>query len=51
MFSDDQSHTNAIGAFTTHGATVVPTGESEPFNVRVSNQPLSQTADVDFTVS
>ena len=46
--SDDPSNTNQIGAFTKFASTVVPTGETEAFNVWVSNQALSQTANVEW---
>ena len=50
-FSDDSSGTNQVGAFTKFGSTLVPTGETEAFNVWVSNQALTQTAAVTMTVS
>lgn len=50
FFSDDQSHTNQIGAFTKFGATVVPPGETEPYNVWVSDELLTQPDDVIVTV-
>lgn len=49
-YSDDQSATNQIGVFTKFGSTVMPTGETEAFNVWVSDQSLSQAADVVVTV-
>ena len=50
VFSDDQSQTNQIGAFTKHANTVVPTGETEVFSVWVSNQMLTQPAEAQATV-
>ena len=49
--SDDISQTNQLGGFTKFGSTVVPTGETLAFNVWVSNQNLTQTADVIWTAS
>ena len=46
--SDDASNTNQVGAFTKFANTVIPTGESAAFNVWVSNQALSQTANVEW---
>ena len=51
LFSDDASNTNQVGAFTKYASTVIPTGETEAFNVWVSNQNLSNAADVIITVS
>ena len=51
MFSDDQSGLNQAAAFTKYSSTVVPTVESEAFNVWVSNQLLTQAAAADVTVS
>ena len=51
LYSDDQSNTNQIGAFTKFGSTVVPTGEALAFAVWVTNQALAQSADVELTVS
>ena len=51
VYSDDVSGTNQVGAFTKYASTVVPTGETEAYNVWVSNQPLEQAADVEITVS
>lgn len=51
LFSDDSTQTNALGAFTKYGTTVIPTGETEAFSVWVSNQILSQYADATVTVS
>ena len=48
---DDVSNTNQIGAFTKFGVTVIPMDEILPFNVWVSNQALSQDADVEWMVS
>lgn len=50
MYSDDQSQTNQIGAFTKFASTVVPTSAIQPFNVWVSEQALSQPAPVTITV-
>ena len=50
VFSDDPSRDNAAGAFTKHGATLIPPGETEAFNVWVSNQALTQAVDVTITV-
>lgn len=47
----DAPNTNQIGAFTKFGSTVVPTGETEVFNVWVSNQNLQNPVDVILTVS
>ena len=49
--SDDLSNTNQIGAFTKFGNTVIPMDESLAFNVWVSNQALSQDANVEWMVS
>ena len=49
--SDDVSQTNQFGGFTKFSSTVVPTGESDAFNVWVSNQALSQSAAVTWTAS
>ena len=51
IFSDDQSNTNQVGAFTKFGSTVIPTGETEAFNVWVSNQDLIQPTDVTVSVN
>ena len=51
LFSDDSSNTNQAGVFSKYGSTVVPTGETEAFNAWVSNQALTQTADLTMTVS
>ena len=48
-FSDDQSNTNQIGAFSKYNAEVIPAGQAESFAAWVSNQPLSQTADLTIT--
>ena len=50
-FSDDQSGLNQVAAFAKYSSTVVPTVESEAFNVWVSNQLLTQAAAADVTVS
>ena len=49
--SDDDSQTNQLGAFTKFASTVIPSGETMAYNVWVSNQALSQTADVTWTAS
>ena len=49
-FSDDQSNTNQIGAYTKFGSTVTPTGESAPYSVWVSDEILTQPTDVTVTV-
>ena len=49
-FSDDQSMTNQIGAFTKSNSQVIPPGESEAFAVWVSNQQLTQPAPATATV-
>ena len=51
VFSDDASNTNQVGVLSKEGATIVPTGETEAFNVWVSNQALMQPTDVTMTVS
>ena len=51
VYSDDPTMTNIIGAFSRYMNTVVPTGESLPFNVWVTNQALTNLADVEVTVS
>ena len=54
VYSDDASQTNNIGAFTKFGSTVTPVGPpaaTGEFNVWVSNQALTQAADVMVTVS
>ena len=43
--------TNMVGAFTKFGSTIMPTGETDAYNVWVSNQLLTQAADVTLTVS
>ena len=50
FYSDDPSMDNAIGAFTKYADTVIPTGETEEFNVWVSNQALTNTADVTLMI-
>ena len=40
-----------MGAFGKYASTVVPTGETEAYSAWVSNQALTQTADVTLTVS
>ena len=49
--SDDVAQINQIGAFTKFATTVVPTGETLAFGVWVSNQALTQAADVAWTAS
>ncbi len=49
-YSDDQSNTNQIGAFTKYRDTVVPSGEIAAYSVWVSNQALTQAEDVTLTV-
>ena len=51
LFSDDASNTNQAAAFAKYASTVVPTGETEAFNAWVSNQALTQAADVTLTVT
>ena len=51
IFSDDATMTNMVGAFTKFGSTIMPTGETDAYNVWVSNQLLTQAADVTLTVS
>ena len=49
-FSDDQSMTNQIGAFTKSSIQVIPPGETVEFAVWVSNQLLTQPAPATATV-
>ena len=49
LFSNDQSDTNQIGAFAKYAATVDVGGDT--YSVWVSNQAISQTADVTLTVA
>ena len=54
VYSDDASQTNQIGAFTKFASTVTPAGPPQAvgeFSVWVSNQALTQAADVVVTVS
>ena len=51
LYSDDPTMTNAIGAFTKSANTIVPPDETEQFSVWVSNQALTNSADVEITVS
>ena len=54
VYSDDASQTNQIGAFTKFGSTVTPAGPpaaTGEFDVWVSNQALTQSANVTITVS
>ena len=51
LFSDDPSNTNQIGAFAKFAMEVEPAGEAEDYAVWVSNQDLTQTADLTITVS
>ena len=48
-FSDDSTRTNQLGAFSKYGATVDIGGDA--YNVWVSNQVLTQGADVTLTVT
>ena len=50
LFSGDSSHTNQIGGLTKYSTTVIPTGETDPYNVWVSNQSLTQSDDQIITV-
>ena len=50
LYSDDASRTNQLMAFTKAAGMLVPPGETEPFAVWVSNQALTQAADVTLTV-
>ena len=49
LYGDDASNTNQIGAFAKYGSTVGIGGDA--YNVWVSNQALTQGADVTLTVS
>ena len=49
-YSTDASQTNQIGTVTKFGTTVVPTDETEAFNVWVGNQPVSNANGVTVTV-
>ena len=51
LYSDDPTQTNEIGAFTKSTGTIVPPGETLAFNVWVSNQALTQSADVIISVA
>ena len=51
IYSDDASQTNQIGGFTKYGSFVMPGSETADFNAWVSNQALTQSADVTITVS
>ena len=51
LFSTDSTQTNQIGAFTKFGSTVIPTGETLPFEVWVTNQAVSNPAGVAITAS
>ena len=51
LFSDDSSQTNQIGAFTKYGNRIIPQGETEEYNVWVTNQNLTNSANVIMTVS
>ena len=51
VYSDDPTMTNVIGAYSQFASTVIPTGETLPFNVWVTNQALTNVADVEVTVS
>ena len=50
FYSDDPSMDNALGAYAMHDQTLVPPGETENFNVWITNQALTNTADVEVTV-
>ena len=50
VYSDDPSMDNAIGAFTKWGATLTPPGETVAYSVWITNQALSNAADVTLTV-
>ena len=50
LFSDDDSDTNQLGAFTKYNSTVIPTSETAPFNVWVSNQLLTQAVAATMSV-
>ena len=50
LFSDDDSDTNQLGAFTKYNSTVTIQGQAGPFNVWVSNQVLTQAAAVVMSV-
>ena len=49
LYSDDQSQTNQIGAFAKYAQTVDVGGDT--YSVWVSNQALTQAADVTITVA
>ena len=51
FYSDDPSMDNAIGAYAKWPSTLIPAGETEAFHVWVTNQALTQSADVTVTVS
>ena len=51
IYSDDQSRDNAFGAFAEWPTTIVPTGETDPFHVWVTNQRLVHLVDTVLTVS
>ena len=51
LYSDDVSSTNQIAAFTKYTSTVTPTPETQPFNVWVSHQNLTQALAVTITVT
>ena len=49
--SDDSTMSNLLAGFTKYGDTVIPAGETEPFDVWVSNQALSNPSAFDWIVS
>ena len=49
--SDDSTASNLLAGFTKYVNTVIPTGETEPFSVWVTNQALSNPAPFDWIVS
>ena len=51
LFSDDSSQTNQVGIVTKWGSAIVPTGETDAYNVWVSNQALTQADDLTITVA
>ena len=49
--SDDSTMSNLLAGFTKYMDTVIPAGETEPFDVWVSNQALSNPSAFDWIVS
>ena len=49
--SDDSTMSNLLAGFTKYANTVIPVGETEPFDVWVSNQALSNPTSFDWIVS